>query len=162
MQSGQLWNSGKTLQRPLYVSGFRNDGGRGNGAGFLARQQISDHHGIAGGLPAVAARDAGLDISVTADVLVARRFGIFWIKGSMMPFYAVRRLAGDFEELPCLLQLEDECAAIYFNIIHGARVRRRFTTQGPGEQCPDYVLVASETGPGGCVEEREIELFNST
>jgi hypothetical protein len=79
----------------------------------------------------------------------------------MMPFYAVRHLAGDSEELSCLLQLEDECAAMYFNIVHGARVRRRFTTQGPGEQCPNYVLIASVTGPGGCIEQREIALFDT-
>jgi hypothetical protein len=79
----------------------------------------------------------------------------------MMPFYAVRHLAGDSEELSCLLQLEDECAAMYFNIVHGARVRRRFTTQGIGEQCPDYVLVASGTGPGGRIEQREIALFET-
>jgi hypothetical protein len=144
------------------VFGFLSDGAHGDGPDSPTPHQISGHHGIAGDLPAVAARDPGLDISVEADVLAGRPFGkIFQIKRSMMPLYAVRHLAGDFEELSCLLQLEDECAAMYFNIIHGAIVRRRFTTQGIGDRCPDYVLIASETGPGGCIEEREIALFDA-
>jgi hypothetical protein len=51
---------------------------------------------------------------------------------------------------------------MYFNIVHGAKVRRRFTTQGSGEQCADYVLIALMTGPDGCIEEREIALFNAS
>jgi hypothetical protein len=35
----------------------------------------------------------------------------------MMPFYKVRHLVGELEEHPCLQQLEDECAAMYFNVI---------------------------------------------
>src|SRR5450755_4737314 len=50
----------------------------------------------------------------------------------MIPFYTVRHLAGEFEELCCFRQLEDESAALYFNIVHGAKVRRRFTTQKVG------------------------------
>jgi hypothetical protein len=79
----------------------------------------------------------------------------------MIPHYIVRHLAGPFEELSCLLQLEDESAAMYFNIIHGARVCRRFTTQRFGERCPDYVLIARATGAGGRIEEREIALFDA-
>ena len=67
-----------------------------------------------------------------------------------------------FEELSCFQQLEDESAAMVFNIVHGARVRRRFTTQGSGERCGDYVLIAQETGPGGLIEEREIALFDAS
>ena len=79
----------------------------------------------------------------------------------MMPLYVVRRLAGEFEELSCFRQLEDEAAALYFNIIHGAKVRRRFTTEQWGERCTDYVLVAKETGSDGRIGEREIALFNA-
>jgi hypothetical protein len=79
-----------------------------------------------------------------------------------MPLYVVRHLAGELEELSCFRQLEDECAALYFNIIHGAKVRRRFTTQKLGEPCADYVLVAREQRSGGLIEEREISLFNAS
>jgi hypothetical protein len=80
----------------------------------------------------------------------------------MIPFYIVRHLAGEFEELCCFRQLEDESAALYFNIVHGAKVRRRFTTQRSGEQCTDYVLVARATGTRGLIEEREIALFDAS
>jgi hypothetical protein len=80
----------------------------------------------------------------------------------MIPFYIVRHLAGEFEELSCFRQLEDESAALYFNIVHGAKVRRRFTTQRSGEQCADYVLVARATGTDGLIEEREIALFEAS
>ena len=56
-----------------------------------------------------------------------------------MPLYVVRHLGGDFEELSCFQQLEDESAAMYFNIIHGAKVRRRFTTERAGDKCTDYL-----------------------
>jgi hypothetical protein len=79
----------------------------------------------------------------------------------MIPYYIVRHLAGHFEELSCFQQLEDESAALYFNIVHGAKVRRRFTTQDLGEQCSDYVLIARETCPGGFIKEREIALFDA-
>jgi hypothetical protein len=80
----------------------------------------------------------------------------------MIPFYIVRHLAGEFEELACFRQLEDESAAMYFNIVHGARIRRRFTTQGFGERCADYMLIARRTGPDGGIEEREIALFDAS
>ena len=76
-----------------------------------------------------------------------------------MPLYAVRHLAGEFEDLSCLLQLEDECAAMYFNIVYGAKVRKRFTTRPSSQRCTDYVLVAKEPGIAGFIEEREIALF---
>ena len=76
-----------------------------------------------------------------------------------MPDYVVRSLNGTPEELPCLVQLEDECAAIYFNIIHGSRLRRRFTTERLGEPCADYRLVARHYDASGGAAEREIELF---
>lgn len=77
----------------------------------------------------------------------------------MIPLYVVRHLAGEFEELSCFRQLEDESAALYFNIVHGAKVRRRFTTERRGEPCTDYVLVARADGADGSSEEREIALF---
>jgi len=80
----------------------------------------------------------------------------------MIPHYIVRHLAGEFEELSCFLQLEDEGAALYFNIVHGAKARRRFTTQKSGEQCADYVLIAREIGIGGSIEERKIALFDAS
>jgi hypothetical protein len=80
----------------------------------------------------------------------------------MIPLYVVRHVAGDFEELCCLRQWEDESAALYFNIVHGTKLRRRFTTRKSGEQCADYVLVAKGTGPGGLIEEREIALFETS
>jgi hypothetical protein len=76
-----------------------------------------------------------------------------------MPYYVMRHLAGQSEELPCLVQLEDECAAIYFNVIHGARIGRRFTTAESGNPCEDYLLVARDIKPEGLTEEREIALF---
>jgi hypothetical protein len=79
-----------------------------------------------------------------------------------MPHYVVRHLAGQFEELSCLIQLEDENAAMYFNIIHGANVRRRFTTETSGKRCEDYLLVARDTRAFGVTEEREITLFDVT
>ena len=80
----------------------------------------------------------------------------------MIPHYIVRHLSGKFEELSCFRQLEDESAALYFNIVHGARTRRRFTTRKSGERCADYVLVARQTATDGSVEEREIALFNAS
>ncbi len=79
-----------------------------------------------------------------------------------MPDYAVRHRGGRLEEWPCLIQIEDECAAMYFNIVHGAKVRRRFTTEKLGQRCADYVLIAREAGAGGSIEEREIALFNAS
>jgi hypothetical protein len=79
-----------------------------------------------------------------------------------MPFNVVRHLGGEFEELSCFRQLEDEGAALYFNIVHGAKVRRRFTTEKVGDKCRDYVLVAKEAGAGGFIEEREISLFDAS
>jgi hypothetical protein len=80
----------------------------------------------------------------------------------MIPLYIVRHLAGEFEELCCFRQLEDESAALYFNIVHGAKVRRRFTTQRSGERCADYVLIAKAAGACGLTEEREIALFDAS
>jgi len=79
-----------------------------------------------------------------------------------MPYYLVRHLAGQFEDVPCLVPLEDECAAMYFNVIHGARHRRRFTTTKSGETCEDYRLVAMDIKPEGLTGEREIALFELT
>jgi hypothetical protein len=79
----------------------------------------------------------------------------------MLPSYKVRRLAGGGEEFCCLQQLEDESAAMYFNFAHGAKVRRRFTTEPIGEHCGDYVLIAQVDGTGSdLLEEREIVLFD--
>jgi hypothetical protein len=79
-----------------------------------------------------------------------------------MPYYFVRHLAERFEELPCLVQLEDECAAMYFNIIHGTKIRRHFTTAESGQPCQDYLLVARDIKPEGLTEDREIVLFEIT
>jgi hypothetical protein len=76
-----------------------------------------------------------------------------------MPDYAVRRRAERLQEWPCLIQIEDECAAMYFNIIHGAKLRRRFTTEETGKPCEDFTLVARECRAFGVTEEREITLF---
>ncbi|MBN8988356.1 MAG: hypothetical protein J0H42_08920 [Rhizobiales bacterium] len=79
----------------------------------------------------------------------------------MIPHYTIRHLAGAHEELSCFGQLEDESAALYFNIVHGAKFRRRFTTAKSGAPCPDYVLIAREDS-GGTVRERAIELFDAS
>jgi hypothetical protein len=76
-----------------------------------------------------------------------------------MPDYAVRHRAERLEEWPCLIQIEDEGAAMYFNIIHGAKLRRRFTTEKTGKRCDDFMLVAREYRAFGVTEEREIALF---
>ena len=80
----------------------------------------------------------------------------------MIPHYTIRHLAGAHEELSCFRQLEDESAALYFNIVHGAKVRRRFTTTRSGVPCTDYVLIAREDGSGGTVRERAIALFDAS
>jgi hypothetical protein len=80
----------------------------------------------------------------------------------MIPHYTIRHLAGAREELSCFRQLEDESAALYFNIVHGAKVRRRFTTSKSGAPCRDYVLIAREDGSGGAVKERAIALFDAS
>jgi hypothetical protein len=76
-----------------------------------------------------------------------------------MPDYAVRHRAERLQEWPCLIQIEDECAAMYFNIIHGTKLRRRFTTEETGKRCEDFTLVARECRAFGVTEEREITLF---
>ncbi len=86
----------------------------------------------------------------------------------MISSYKIRPLGGPSEELSCLQQLEDECAAMYFDIVYGAKLRRRFTTERTGKPCKDYVLVAQESRGGsrdgsgdvaGLLREREIPLF---
>ena len=76
-----------------------------------------------------------------------------------MPYYTVRHLTERVEELPCLVQIEDECAAMYFNIVHGAKHRRRFTTTRHGKPCVDYMLIARDIQPQGLAPEREVALF---
>jgi hypothetical protein len=78
---------------------------------------------------------------------------------SDLPTYLVRHLAGNFEELSCHVQLEDESAALYFNIIHGSRLRRKFTTEESGKRCEDYVLIAREIKADGSMKDREVTLF---
>ncbi len=77
-----------------------------------------------------------------------------------MPSYLVRHLTGSLEELSCFIQIEDESAAMYFNIIHGSKLRRRFTTRGSGKPCDDYLLVATEFQSDGSANERPIALFD--
>jgi hypothetical protein len=79
-----------------------------------------------------------------------------------MPYYAVRHLAGQSEELSCLIQLEDESAAMYFNIVHGAKVCRRFTTKNTGSPSKEYLLVARDFRATGLMVEREVALFDLT
>jgi hypothetical protein len=79
-----------------------------------------------------------------------------------LPTYLVRHLAGNFEELSCFAQLEDESAAMYFNIVHGSKLRRKFTTENSGKQCKDYVLVAREFKTDGTIEDRAVALFDLT
>jgi hypothetical protein len=77
-----------------------------------------------------------------------------------MPVYMVRHLEGEAEELSCLIQLEDENAAMYFNIIHGSKLGRRFTTAALGKPCRDYVLIARDYRTDGSSQERAITLFD--
>jgi hypothetical protein len=79
-----------------------------------------------------------------------------------MPHYAVRHLAGHFEEMSCQVQLEDENATIYFNIVHSEKVCRHFTTKNTGRPCKEYLLVAKDFSAAGLMVEREIALFDST
>jgi hypothetical protein len=81
---------------------------------------------------------------------------------SKMPTYLVRHLAGNFEELCCFVQLEDESAAMYFNIVHGSRLSRKFTTENSGRRCEDYILIAREIGTDGSMEDRAVTLFDLT
>lgn len=81
---------------------------------------------------------------------------------SKIPTYLMRHLAGNFEELSCFVQLEDECAAMYFNTVHGSKLRRKFTTEASGKQCEDYVLIAREIRTGGSTEDRAVTLFDLT
>ncbi len=77
-----------------------------------------------------------------------------------MPVYTIRHLDGKAEELPCLVQLADENAAMYFNIIHGSKLRRRFTTTSLGKPCKDYVLIARDYKTDGSAQERAITLYD--
>jgi hypothetical protein len=79
-----------------------------------------------------------------------------------MPVYLVRHLAGGSEELSCCIQIEDECAAMYFNIVHGSKRRRRFTTEPAGNACNDYLLIARDFRGDGSTRERAIALFDLT
>jgi len=56
--------------------------------------------------------------------------------------------------------MEDDGAAMYFNIVTGAKARRRFTTESVGDKMQDYVLVAKEAGTGELIEEREIAIID--
>lgn len=79
---------------------------------------------------------------------------------SKMPTYLVRHVAGNFEELSCFVQLEDECAAMYFNIVHGSKIRRKFTTENSGKRCQDYVLIARQIRTDGSMQDRVVARFN--
>jgi hypothetical protein len=81
---------------------------------------------------------------------------------SAMQTYLVRHLFGNLEELACLAQLEDECAAMYFNIVHGSKLRRKFTTENSGKRCEDYVLIARKLRTDGSTEDRAVALFDLT
>jgi hypothetical protein len=81
---------------------------------------------------------------------------------SKLPTYLVRHLAGSLEELSCFVQLEDESAAMYFNIVHGSKLRRKFTTEDSGKRCEDYVLIAREITTEGSIEDRAVALFDLT
>ena len=79
-----------------------------------------------------------------------------------MPIYLVRHLTGALEEMSCFVQLEDESAAMYFNIVHGSKLRRKFTTDGCGTPCEDYLLIATEFRNDGSAHERAIALYDLT
>ena len=79
-----------------------------------------------------------------------------------MPIYVVRHLIENLEEVPCFMQLEDESAAMYFNIMHGSKLRRKFTMEKSGKQCEDYVLIAREIRTDGSMKERTVALFDLT
>jgi hypothetical protein len=79
---------------------------------------------------------------------------------SKLPTYLVRHLAGNFEELSCFMQLEDESAAMYFNIVHGSKLRRKSTTENSGKRCEDYVLIAREIRTDGSMEDRAVAFFD--
>ena len=81
---------------------------------------------------------------------------------SKLPTYLVRHLAGNLEELSCFVHLEDESAAMYFNIVHGSKLRRKFTTEHSGRRCDDYVLIAREIRTDGSTEDRAVALFDLT
>jgi hypothetical protein len=127
-----------------------------------AKHELSDQNGSAGYLPGIGIGHDRLDLSI-GSLRANRPFNAkYRARRNMIPFYIVRHLAGKLEELSCFRQLEDESAAMYFNIVHGAKVRRRFTTQESGERCPDYVLIARAPGTDGFIEERKITLFNAS
>ncbi len=127
-----------------------------------AKCDVSRQNGGAGCQPHNAVDRTGLDFSVALTSPPRDPEGKS--QGAtprMIPHYVVRHLAGQREELSCLPQLEDESAAMYFNIVHGRRACRRFTTQGSGKRCAEYVLIARQTRTDGRVEEREIALYNA-
>jgi len=127
------------------------------------KHELSDQNGSAGYLPGIGIGHDRLDLSLEDHFAPRDHFNATYrATRNMIPFYIVRHLAGEFEELSCFRQLEDESAAMYFNIIHGAKVRRRFTTQESGEKCADYVLIARAPGTNGFIEERKIALFNAS
>jgi hypothetical protein len=51
---------------------------------------------------------------------------------------------------------------MYFNIIHGSKLRRRFTTEGAGKACDDYLLIARDLRSDGSTRERALALFDLT
>jgi len=127
------------------------------------KHELSDQNGSAGYLPGIGIGHDRLDLSLE-DHFAPRDHSstTYRARRNMISFYIVRHLAGEFEELSCFRQLEDEGAAMYFNIVHGAKVRRRFTTQESGEKCADYVLIARASRTDGFIEERKIALFNAS
>ena len=82
------------------------------------------------------------------------------IRDPEVPIYLVRHLTGALEELSCFVQLEDESAAMYFNIVHGSKLRRKFTTDRHGTPCEDYLLIATEFRTDGSAHERAIALYD--
>jgi hypothetical protein len=135
----------------------------GQPADDSTKHELSDQNGSAGYLPGIGIGHDRLDLSLEDHFAPKGPFNAkYRARRNMIPFYIVRHLAGELEELSCFRQLEDESAAMYFNIVHGAKVRRRFTTQESGERCPDYVLIARAPGTDGFIEERKITLFNAS
>jgi hypothetical protein len=127
------------------------------------KHELPDQNGSAGYLPGIGIGHDRLDLSLEDHFAPTDHFNATYrARRNMIPLYTVRHLAEELEEFSCFRQLEDESAAMYFNIVHGAKVRRRFTTQESGEQCADYVLIARAPGTDGFIEERKIALFNAS
>ena len=89
------------------------------------KHELSDQNGSAGNLPGIGIGHDRLDLSLEDHFAPTDHFNATYrARRNMIPLYTVRHLAEELEELSCFRQLEDESAAMYFNIVHGAKLRR--------------------------------------